>query len=165
MISVKFHLRVPLKRNTNAFVNLKLQPNLIADFSVCNYNPTTFFGQIGHLQVVDFASYQHGRFARWIKWRACDEGEALLHLRHSSFSNPSFTSPTSQAHHLIRPTSRPCVSAWSSDPFVCSICRELSGSIDVAKYFIGAFDAPNVNLLNERIILATTSQYFGSHDL
>ena len=31
----------------------------------------------------------------------------LLYLRHSSFSNPSFASPTSQALHLIHPRSRP----------------------------------------------------------
>ena len=67
----------------------------------------------------------HGRLARCIKWRACDVGEAkeallilqpfrhityvtthsptlpLLHLRHSSFANPSFASPKSQALHLI----------------------------------------------------------------
>ena len=65
---------------------------------------------------------EHGRFARWRKWRACDVGEAKrlenelilqdfrhftyviahsptlpsLYLRHSSFSNPSVASPTSQ---------------------------------------------------------------------
>ena len=32
----------------------------------------------------------------------------LLHLRHSSFSNPSFASPASQALHLIRLASRSC---------------------------------------------------------
>ena len=32
----------------------------------------------------------------------------LLHLRHSSFSNPSFASPTSQVLHLIHLVSRPC---------------------------------------------------------
>ena len=32
----------------------------------------------------------------------------LLHLRHSSFSNPSFASPTSQALHLRHLASRPC---------------------------------------------------------
>ena len=32
----------------------------------------------------------------------------LLHLRHSSLSNPSFASPTSQALHLIHMASRPC---------------------------------------------------------
>ena len=32
----------------------------------------------------------------------------LLHLRHSSFFNPSFTSPTSQTLHLIHLVSRPC---------------------------------------------------------
>ena len=32
---------------------------------------------------------------------------ALLHLRHSSFSNPSFASPASQALHLIHLASRP----------------------------------------------------------
>ena len=31
----------------------------------------------------------------------------LLHLRHSSFLNPSFASPTSQALHLIHLASRP----------------------------------------------------------
>ena len=48
--------------------------------------------------------------ARWIKWRACDVGEAItitmssahsptfpsLHLRHNWFSNPSVAFPTSQ---------------------------------------------------------------------
>ena len=33
----------------------------------------------------------------------------LLHLRHSSFSNPSFASPTSQALHLIHLASCPCM--------------------------------------------------------
>ena len=32
----------------------------------------------------------------------------LLHLRHSSFSNPSFAYPTSKALHLIHLASRPC---------------------------------------------------------
>ena len=32
----------------------------------------------------------------------------LLHLRHSSFSNPSFASPASKALHLIHLASRPC---------------------------------------------------------
>ena len=32
----------------------------------------------------------------------------LLHLRHISFSNPSFGSPTSQALHLIHQACRPC---------------------------------------------------------
>ena len=32
----------------------------------------------------------------------------LLHLRHSSFSNPSFASTTSQALHVIHLASRPC---------------------------------------------------------
>ena len=36
----------------------------------------------------------------------------LLHLRHSSFSNPSFASPTSQALHLIHLASRP----WAATP-------------------------------------------------
>ena len=33
----------------------------------------------------------------------------LLHLRHSSFFNPSFASPTSQALHLCYLASRPCL--------------------------------------------------------
>ena len=33
----------------------------------------------------------------------------LLHLRHSSFPNPSFASPTSQALHLVHLASRPCL--------------------------------------------------------
>ena len=52
-------------------------------------------------------------------WRmSCDVGKAteglenklpLLRLRHSSFSNPSFASPKSQALQLIHLASRPCV--------------------------------------------------------
>ena len=38
----------------------------------------------------------------------------LLHLRHSSFSNPSFASPTSQALHLIHLASRPWATYRSS---------------------------------------------------
>ena len=34
----------------------------------------------------------------------------LLHLRHNSFSNPSFASPTSQALHLRYQANRPCIS-------------------------------------------------------
>ena len=34
----------------------------------------------------------------------------LLHLSHSSFSNPSFASPTSQALHLRHLANRPCLS-------------------------------------------------------
>ena len=42
----------------------------------------------------------------------------LFHLRHSSFSNPSFASPTSQALHLILLGRRPC--------FVCvCVCVQL----------------------------------------
>ena len=37
---------------------------------------------------------------------------SLLHLRHSSFSNPSFASPRSQALHLIHLASRP----WGTMP-------------------------------------------------
>ena len=47
---------------------------------------------------------------------SCDIGEVTFpsfHLRHSSFSNPSFASPTSQALHLIHLASRPCcVCKW-----------------------------------------------------
>ena len=88
----------------------------------------------------------HGRLARCIKWRACDLGEAtsptsqlilkpfrrftyvtahsptlpLLYLRHSSFSNPSFASPTSQALLIL---SNLCVMSPTSQlilqPFRC----------------------------------------------
>ena len=39
----------------------------------------------------------------------------LLRTRHSSFSNPSFASPTSQALHLIHLASRPCVKFAGSE--------------------------------------------------
>ena len=39
---------------------------------------------------------------------------SLLHLCHSSFSNPSFASPASQALHLIHLASRPCNGSKSS---------------------------------------------------
>ena len=49
----------------------------------------------------------------------------LLHLRHSSFSNPSFASRTSQALHLIHMASRPrhvhVVKIISKSPLRCTI--------------------------------------------
>ena len=74
--------------------------------------------------------WSNGRVGEWVVtqvkrrkgWRmSCDVGRRvtyvtthsptrpLLHLRHSSFSNPSFASPTSQALHLIHLASRPCL--------------------------------------------------------
>ena len=38
----------------------------------------------------------------------------LFHLRHCSFSNPSFASATSQALHLIQLASRPCNDLYST---------------------------------------------------
>ena len=46
-------------------------------------------------------------FRRFIYVTAHSPTLPLLHLRHSSFSNPSFASPTSQALHLIHLASRP----------------------------------------------------------
>ena len=46
-------------------------------------------------------------FHRFIYFTAHSPSLPLLHLRHSSFSNPSFASPTSQALHLIHLVSRP----------------------------------------------------------
>ena len=45
----------------------------------------------------------------------------LLHLRHSSFSNPYFVSPTSQALHLIHLTSLP----WSKFVIIFSYNNKL----------------------------------------
>ena len=45
----------------------------------------------------------------------------LLHQRHSSFSNPSFASPTSQALHLRHLASRPCYEYSSILVCACTI--------------------------------------------
>ena len=55
-------------------------------------------------------------------WRRWSDGKVggwahsptlpLLYLRHSSFSNPSYASPTSQALHLIHLASRPWPRPW-----------------------------------------------------
>ena len=47
-------------------------------------------------------------FCRFTYVTAHSPSLPLLHLRHSSFSNPSFASPTSQALHLRHLASRPC---------------------------------------------------------
>ena len=103
--------------------------------------------------VASFCCRFHGRLARWIKWRACDVGEAkeglqnelwcrwsngrlclilqplhhfsyvtahsptlpLLHLSHSSFYNPSVSSPTSQTLHVRHLASRPWTRALLSE--------------------------------------------------
>ena len=48
----------------------------------------------------------------------------LLHLRHSSFFNPSFASPTSQDFHLRRVASRPCSTDSNRIPFNAGIILE-----------------------------------------
>ena len=75
-----------------------------------------FRSPITHRRIIGNLIFQHGRLARWIKWRACDVGEAKkgwrmncdvgeathsptfpsLHLRHSSFAH----SPTFPSLHL-----------------------------------------------------------------
>ena len=49
------------------------------------------------------------RIFTYVTWRDAH----ALHLRHSSFSNPSFASPTSQDFHLRHLASRPCTSPTS----------------------------------------------------
>ena len=53
----------------------------------------------------------------------------LLHLRHSSFSNPSFASPTSQSLHLRHLASRPCFVTCNRDIFTITTITEDQGSI------------------------------------
>ena len=55
-------------------------------------------------------------FRRFTYVKAHSQIPPLLHLRHSSFSNPSFVSPTSQALHLIRLASRP----WLHSDYIVS---------------------------------------------
>ena len=50
----------------------------------------------------------------------------LLHLRHSSFSNPSLASPMSQALHLIHLASRSCDVTNISYGIYCTCWREFS---------------------------------------
>ena len=49
--------------------------------------------------------YSYTHFNWWI-WKLT----GTSYIRHSSFSNPSFTSPTSQALHLRHLANRPCIS-------------------------------------------------------
>ena len=66
---------------------------------------------------------------------SCDVGEVtklpLLHLRHSSFSNPPFASPTSQDFPLRHLTSRPCrlgvLIQQAYNPLAICICLYDSG--------------------------------------
>ena len=68
----------------------------------------------------------------------------LLHyLRHSSFSNPSFASPTSQALHLRRAGSRPCLRHYLSH----------SPSFPSLHLRHGSFSNPSVALPASQIIL------------
>ena len=48
----------------------------------------------------------------------------LLHLRHSSFSNPSFASPTSQALRLRHLARRPCISPTLITKYLQNIVAE-----------------------------------------
>ena len=51
--------------------------------------------------------WSDGKVGEWAELTAHSQTLPLLHLRHRSFSNPSFASPTSQALHLNHLASRP----------------------------------------------------------
>ena len=55
-------------------------------------------------------STENAPFRRFTYVTAHSSTFQLHHLRHSSFTNPSFTSPTSQALHLRHLANRPCIS-------------------------------------------------------
>ena len=59
----------------------------------------------------------------------------LLHLRHSSFSNPSFASPTSQALHLSHLASRPC----SAGSLVVSVTQSVGSITKLSKLGCSSF--------------------------
>ena len=58
-------------------------------------------------------------FRRFAYVTAHSQTLSLLHLRHSSFSNPYFASPTSQALHLIQLANRPFDASFTS-----SLCTD-----------------------------------------
>ena len=71
----------------------------------CNYELRTF----SNLSVTSPTSQLILQpFRRFIYATAHSPTLPLLHLRHSSFSNPSFACPTSLALHLIHMANRPC---------------------------------------------------------
>ena len=92
--------------------------------------------------------HQHGQLARWIKWRACDTGEAKEGLKNELWrrwrnrrvgvSNLSVTSPTSQlilqhfcrltyitAHSPTLPLLHLCHSSFSNSSFASPVSQAL----------------------------------------
>ena len=68
----------------------------------------------------------------------------LLHLRHSSFSNPSLASPTSQTLHLIHLASRPwMLSIEPGFPCKCMFLCKLVTLLKLCKYSFYDLTIPN----------------------
>ena len=72
-------------------------------------------------------------FRRFIYVTVHSPALPLLHLRHSSFSNPSFASPMSQAFHLLHLASRPCLTHFG---LVLQKGHQISESMNTAIYVI-----------------------------
>ena len=73
----------------------------------------------------------------------------LLHLRHSSFSNHSFASPTSQALHLRHLANRPCISTLVTrfSQNIEAYTDKNKALIDCHKCSSSFFTLPNPTLL------------------
>ena len=73
----------------------------------------------------------------WWMSRAHSPTLTLLHIRHSSFSNASFASPTSQALHLIHLASRPlCTSSKTSNFDCCCLLKFKTRNIRRSQLYI-----------------------------
>ena len=86
--------------------SLYLRHNSFSNISVAS--PTSQLCSFSNLSVTSLTSQVILQpFCRFTYVTAHSPTLPLLHLRHSSFSNPSFASPTSQALHLIHLASGP----------------------------------------------------------
>ena len=107
MRSSEIRLRkLKLRLRDKNFANHKVPYSVICSFS--NLSVTSPTSQLLNLSVTSPTSQLLQPFLRFIYATAHSPTLPLLHLRHSSFSKPSFASPTSQALHLIHLTSSPC---------------------------------------------------------
>ena len=93
----------------NEYVNLSvisstsqliLQPFRLFTYELCSFSKLSVTSPTSQLILQPFRRFTYVT--------AHSPTPTLLDLRHSSFSNPSFASPTSQALHLIHLASRPC---------------------------------------------------------
>ena len=125
-------IRQPFRRFTYVTAHSSTLPLLHLRYSTfCNPSVALPTSQLilQPFRCFTYVTAHSATFRRFTHVTAHSPTLPLLHLRHSSFSNPSFTSPTPQALHLIHLASHP----WQHCCHMLMVSSRAASFVDMNK--------------------------------